>query len=443
MIDYMIHTPRCNLFVAMGMGKTSAVLTALTRLDLIEDVFPVLVLAPKRVAMSTWPAEAAEWAHLRHLRVSAMVGNQKVREAALRAPADVYTMNYEGLAWLVEFWGEAWPYKTVVADECTRLKSFRTRQGGSRARALGTVAHRKVSRYIGLTGSPVANGIKDLWSVMWFVDKGERLGKTFSAFSERWFRPDWSGYGLLPLPHSQGEMEALVRDKCFTLKAEDHFDLKAPIVANIYVDLPPAARATYTEMERLMFTELEGMEVEAFGAAAKTTKCLQIASGFLYHEEGWSAVHEEKLDALESIVEEANGTPVLVAYQFKADLERLLARFKSAKHMDANPATVSDWNAGKIPILLAHPASAGHGLSLQHGSNILVYFSHDWNLENRQQIAERIGPVRQLQSGYKRPVFHYNIIARGTVDEDVIARTDAKRTVQSVLMDAMNRRKNP
>jgi SNF2 family DNA or RNA helicase len=277
---------------------------------------------------------------------------------------------------------------------------------------------------------------------MWFVDKGTRLGRTYDAFRQRWFQKAFDGYGVEALPFAQEQIQDKLRDVCLSIDAADWFDLEAPIVNNIYVDLPPKARALYRDMEKRMFAEIEGHEVEAFNAAARTMKCLQLANGAAYVDDvgNWREVHEEKTQALESIVEEAQGAPVLVAYHFKSDLARLLAAFPKGRALDADPQTLRDWNDGRIPVLFAHPASAGHGLNLQDGGNILVYFGHWWNLEERMQILERIGPTRQLQAGYKRPVFVHNIIARDTVDEDVIARVESKREVQDILLDAMKRR---
>lgn len=447
-VDFIIDNPRCNLFVPMGAGKTVSVLTALDHLSLVEDVFPAAVFAPKRVAMSTWPTEVEKFEHLNRLRVSVVVGTPEERRAALRKPADIYCINYDVLEWVTEHLGDRWPFNTVVADECSRLKGFRLRQGTRRAKALGRYVHSKAKRYIGLTGTPASNGLKDLWAVCWFVDKGERLGRSFDAFQSRWFRSDRVGDNafavqLTPLPFAQEQIQDRIRDVCLSIDLKQHFDFDDPIVRTVRCELPRAARVIYDDMEKRMFAEIEGIGVEAFMAATKTMKCLQIASGAAYVDDKgtWKEIHDAKIEALESIVEEANGMPVLVAYHWKPDLARLLRAFPKGRHLDARPETIRDWNAGKIPILFAHPQSAGHGLNLQDGGNILVYFSHWWSMEERLQILERIGPVRQKQSGHDRPVWVYNIIAHDTVDEDVIARQVSKKSVQDALLDAMKRRK--
>lgn len=440
-IDRILTQDRVAIWAGMGLGKTAATLTALDILGLVETG-PALILAPLRVARSTWPDEVRKWDHLQHLKVQPIAGTPAQRRAALMKHAHVYTMNYENLPWLCEHFGESWPFATVVADESTKLKSFRLRQGGQRAQALGKVAHAHVRRFIELTGTPASNGVIDLWGQFWFIDKGQRLGKSFSAFANRWFRqiPTGAGFTQLQiLPHSQREIEAALHDVAVAIKPEDHFDLKEPIVTKVEVQLPDAARAAYDDMHKEMVAEINGKDLEAFNAAAKTMKLLQLANGAVYTDDqgNWTEAHREKLDALESIIEEAAGAPVLVAYHFKSDLARLQKAFPKARVLDKNPKTISDWNAGKIPILLAHPASAGHGLNLQDGGNILVFFALNWSLEEHQQIIERIGPVRQAQAGHKRPVFIYHIVAARTVDELVLERLQSKRSVQDILLEAM------
>lgn len=440
-IDRILDQPRVGIWAGMGLGKTAATLTALDILSLVENG-PALVLAPLRVARSTWPDEVEKWDHLRHLKVQPVLGSPAERKAALRVPAHVFTMNYENLPWLVEFYGAAWPFSIVVADESTKLKSFRLRQGGSRAQALGKVAHTKVRRFIELTGTPAPNGMIDLWGQSWFLDKGARLGKSFSAFTARWYRviPTGGNYHEIEiLPHSQREIETALSDICVAINPQDHFDLREPLVTEVPVDLPAPARRAYTDMHKEMVAEIRGAELEAFNAAAKTMKLLQLANGAIYTDDkgSWIEAHDEKVEALRSIIEEAAGAPVLVAYHFKSDLERLRKAFPKARVLDKDPKTIRDWNAGKIEVLLAHPASAGHGLNLQDGGNILVFFSLNWNLEEHQQIIERIGPVRQAQAGHDRPVFIYHIVARGTVDELVLERLQTKRSVQDILLEAL------
>lgn len=441
--NHILDNPRCGVWAGMGLGKTVATLTAIDTLFMVGEITkPVLVVAPLRVAKTTWPDEVEKWAHLKDMLVVPVLGNETQRAMALRKPAHVYTINYDNLVWLLNYLDGKWPFSMVVADESTKLKGFRLKQGTKRAKALARVAHAKCDRFVNLTGTPAPNGLVDLWGQTWFLDAGQRLGRTFTAFSDRWFRTSHDGYGIEPMDHSQAEIENKLRDLCLSLRAEDYFDIELPIENKIYVDMPPPARALYLDMEKEMFMQLEGHEVEAFNAASRTMKCLQLANGAAYVGEGakeWKEVHDAKLQALEEVIEEAAGMPVLVAYHFKSDLERLTARFKSGRVLDKNPKTMKDWNAGKIPLLFAHPASAGHGLNLQDGGNILVFFSLNWNLEEHQQIIERIGPTRQLQSGHNRPVFIHYLMARDTVDDMIFERLQGKKSVQDILLEAMRR----
>lgn len=453
--DFLSSTPRALLAARMGMGKT--VLTA-TLLDIMYNVVgedaPTLILAPKRVAQTTWPDELAKWEHLRGLEIVSAVGTEKERIAALRRDVPVHAINYDVLPWLVDYWGSRWPYGRVVCDESTRLKSFRTKQGGVQSRALAKVAwHPKVKSWWNMSGTPSPNGLKDLWGQTWFLDRGQRLGRSYSAFEQRWFAYKWiedaitHKVGIKPviMPYAQEQIQLALKDISLTLDPHDWFDMRDPIVTRVEVDLPPVARRHYDDMEKEMFTRLQGFDIEAFGAAGKTMKCLQCANGAMYVDKTatvWKEVHDAKLQALGSIIQEAAGMPVLVAYHFKSDLARLQRAFPQGQVLDANSRTQHNWNAGKIPLLFAHPASAGHGLSLQDGGNIVVFFGHWWDLEKHDQIIERIGPMRQLQSGLGRDVFIYYIVARDTVDEVVIDRHTSKRAVQDCFLDYMNRKRH-
>lgn len=448
-VEHQLAVPRGATWAGMGLGKTVSTLTAIDALQLGSiETRPALVVAPLRVARSTWPDEAAKWDHLSGMQITPVLGSASERHRALfselkRGNTAVFTINYENLDWLntaLADAGAGWPFGEVVADESTKLKGFRLRQGTKSGRALGKVAHTKASRWVNLTGTPAPNGLKDLWGQSWFLDAGMRLGRTHDAFKQRWFRPAMNGFGVEPMPHAQEQIEEALRDICVTIMGT--LDTEEPITHTIYVDLPPRARAMYREMEKEMFTTILGHEIEAFSAATKSMKCLQLANGAAYvDDEGtWREVHDEKLQALEDIIEEAAGMPVLVAYHFKSDLQRLLKAFPKGRHLDDDPKTISEWNAGRIPVLFAHPQSAGHGLNLQDGGNILVFFSVTWNLEHHDQIRERIGPARQKQSGHNRPVFVYYILARDTVDDLVLERLHSKREVQDLLLEAMKRK---
>lgn len=438
--DHILDVDRPGVWAGMGLGKTVSTFNAMNDLQLL-DSRPQLVVAPLRVARSTWPDEARKWRHLNHMHVLPIIGSERERLAALRQDAHVNTINFEQLPWLVaQYEKRAWPYRTVVVDESTKLKGFRLRQGTARAKALARVAHSQCDRFIELTGTPSPNGLMDLWGQIWFLDKGARLGRTFDDFKKRWFQVKHDGFGVEAMPHAQVQIQNALRDLCLTIDAKDWFDLREPIVNNIYIDLPAKARAHYEDMEKRMFTELAaGATVEALNAAVKTMRCLHVASGFSFVNDTreWHEIYDGKIQALDDIIEEAAGMPVLVAYQWAPTLARLQKAFPAGRQLDANPQTIKDWNAGKIPVLFAHPASAGHGLNLQDGGNILVYFDHWWNLEERMQILERIGPTRQMQAGHDRAVFVHNLLARETADVLVLKRVETKRETQDILLEAM------
>lgn len=456
--DFVLQHRRCNVFAGMGTGKTPTLLATLNILFLFGEAKRVLVLAPKRVAIGTWPTEVRKFENLRHLRIAAAIGTADQRLAAIKSGAQIVTINYDNIEWLIEAMGDEWNFDVVIADESTRLKGLRvgtrvstlgkeylTGQGTRRARLIAKIAHTKVRRWINLTGSPAPNGLQDLWGQMWFVDGGQRLGRSFTAFEQRWFsyvhRDD--RLVLQPLPFAKEQIEASIKDACITIEAKDFMDLPPLVESEIFVDLPPKARAAYRKMEKEFFAWFEGHEFEAFNSGAKMQKCLQFASGAAYTDDkgNWLTIHDEKLDALRSVVEEANGMPILVAYQFVSDLKRILAAFPRAKFLDDKVATQDAFNAGHTPMLIAHPASAGHGLNLQDGSNILCDFSSGFNLELDEQIVERIGPARQASSGYNRSVYRRRIIARDTLEHNaVLPALRRKSSLQDSLRQALKLR---
>jgi hypothetical protein len=440
---FLREHPRCCLFSGMGTGKTtSAILVddTLRVTDVITD--PTLVVGPMRVAKDTWPDEQAKWENFSHLRVRWIGGTPAVRAALLRKRprADIYTISYELVPWLVEHLLEQWPFRQVIADESDRLKGFRMQQGGERAGQLGRVAHTLVDRWINLTGTPSPNGLKDLWGQMWYIDRGERLGSTYTKFLERWFYRDWNGV-VKPIPGAQEQIQAAIRDVCLTIDAKDYYDLHEPIVTRIPVKLPPAARKIYTKLEKELFVELEnGAEIQVFNSAALTNKCLQLANGQVYTDHpNWTAVHDEKIEALKSVEAEAGGMPLLVAYEFQSDLARLRKAFPKAVLL-SDSAGMAAFRGGTAPIGLAHPKSMGHGIDgLQTVTNILVRYGHNWDLGQRLQMLERIGPMRQLQAGLDREVRVYDLVAEDTLDDVVLERHESKRGVQNLLLEAMKR----
>lgn len=451
-IEHILTHPRCMVWAGMGTGKTVSTLTAIGLLQEFYTNKPALIVAPLRVARSTWPDECLKWDHLSGLTVSVITGTPAQRQRALDKKADIYCTNYESLPWLVsKFIDKPWPFGIIVADESTRLKGFRAgakkpREGLSRSRWLGLVAHHS-EHFIELTGTPTANGLIDLWGQAWFIDKGAVLGRTMSAYQQAYFTPVRTGgeaYMVKWVPRfgSDQKIKESLSIYTVTINAEDWFDIKDPIINDIVVDMPAKAAEMYDKMENEFFVELlDGKSVESVNAMSSMSKCLQIASGAIYTEDKeWQEIHTAKIEALESIVEEANGAPVLVAYQFVHEAERILAKFKKAKMLDSNPETIRAWNRGELPMLVAHPASCGHGLNLQDGGNILVFFSSGFNYEQYAQMCERIGPTRQAQAGHPRPVFIHRLVARGTLDNAVIKALGKKQNVLDFILD--RRKKN-
>ena len=442
--QFIAEHKRCALWAGMGMGKTSM---GLNVLDAIHNVAgeeaPSIIFAPLRVARDTWPEETTKWTHLEGFEVVPICGTPAERKAALRRDAQVFSINYENVPWLVETLGDRWRFENVIADESTKIKSFRLQGGGTRAKALAGVAHAKVKRWVNLTGTPASNGMVDLWGQTWFLDEGRRLGRTFTSFQERFFRPlrnDDGYYDWVATEYTQEQIMPRLKDICLTLDPRDWFDLRAPIITPVRVKLPPAVMRKYKEMENDFFTEIGGFDIEAFAAASKSQKLLQIAAGNIWVDRGtshWEPIHEAKLEALDSIVSEANGMPVLCAYQWVPDRERILKAFPRAVDL-ATPEGMAAFRAGKSPLGIAHPQSLGHGVDgLQNVTNIIAFYSDWWALEPHDQILERIGPVRQMQAGHDRPVFVYHIVAEGTVDTVLMARHQGKRDVQDLLLEYM------
>lgn len=464
MIQHALEHNRCALFAKPGVGKTSVILSVLDAHYMAGEDAPTLILAPLRVARRTWARESQKWHEFSHLDVVPIVGTVKERLAALRRDAPIYTTNYENIVWLTEHWGDRWPYKIIVADESTKLKSVRLSfqtsrkgkefvngQGGKRARALGKVAHTHAEKFYELTGTPSPNGLADLWGQMWFLDRGRRLGRTFGAFQERWFKPKPNGWGVEPLPHAEAQIHEAIRDLCLAIDGKDWFDLREPVVNIVPVELPPSARKIYRDMEKEMFAQIGDRTAESFNAAAKTQKMLQIANGAMYvdplvesddnpRSKEWREVHDEKISALDSLLTEIGPEPVIVVYEFRSDLARLMKAFPDGRPLKSE-ADEDAFRAGEVPILFVHPQSGGHGIDeFQYVCNQMIFFGNNWNLEYHDQIVERIGPTRQMQAGLDRPVYLHYIVAERTVDELVIERLRTKREVQDLLMEAAKRR---
>lgn len=438
-VRHIIAHPYCALFLDMGLGKTVSTLTAVRILkDEYLEVSRVLVIAPKRVAEDTWTTECAKWEHLRGLRVSRVLGTERQRAAALREEADIYVVNRENVVWLVARMRGAWPFDCVVIDELSSFKSNKA----ARFKALRMVRP-MTGRVIGLTGTPAPNGLVDLWPQMFLLDMGERLEKTVTAYRAKYFRPGrTNGQVVFDYRINAGAEQEIYRrisDIVVSMKAEDYLSLPDLIDIPVEVGLPPETMRRYERFEEeqvLRLADGDG-DVSAVNAAALSNKLLQFANGAVYDADGNAhEVHEAKLDALEEIVEAANGQPVLVFYSFRHDAARIKGRLKAYRPEEIGGAgSIAAWNAGDIKVLLAHPASAGHGLNLQAGGHIMVWFGLPWSLELYQQATARLH-----RQGQRQPVRCYRIMARGTMDEDVRAALERKRGGQDALMEAVKAR---
>lgn len=442
-VKFMLDVPRCSLFMGIGLGKTSSTLRVLDILRMCgSNFFPALVIAPLTVADSVWDREVNKWDIFRgELSVVKILGDRDERMAALkRKPiADIYTINYENLPWLVETLGAKWPFKIVIADESTRLKNFRLRGGGTRATALSQVA-RMTGRWINLTGTPAANGLTDLWGQLWFNDFGERLGRTYTIFFDRWFIEDPYSRRKTILPGAEHEIYAAIRDITLALRVEDCLpDLEKPQIVNIDVILPPAARALYDDMERHFWVDIGEDGIEAPTAAVKSMKLAQLSSGSIYDAAGgvhW--VHNAKCDAMDDLVKSLQ-EPVMVVYHFKFEIEQILKAFPKAV-VRKGPKDDDAFNAGDIDMLLVHRQSAGHGIDLAVGTRNMIKYTHTWDMELDTQILGRIGPERQYQHDLKRKVRIFNLMGVDTVDSAMVARVESKISVQEALMLARSKR---
>ncbi len=415
----------------MGVGKTIITLTAIDALvrDLF-DVSRVLVIAPLRVARDTWPAELRKWEHLKGLTYSVAVGTEEERRAALRERAVIHIINRENVDWLVNKSGIPFDYDMVVIDELSSFKSHQTK----RFRALMKVRP-KLKRIVGLTGTPSSNGLMDLWAEFRLLDMGKRLGRFIGQYRETYFNPDKRNQHMIfsytPKAGAEEEIYRQISDITISMKAGDFLEMPERIESEVIVVLSEKERARYERMKTEMVLELGGTEIDAVSAAALSNKLLQMANGAVYDEDGNSnTLHSRKLDALEDIIEAANGKPLLVAYWYKHDRERIMARF-DARDIKTS-ADISDWNAGKIPVALIHPASAGHGLNLQEGGSALVWFGLTWSLELYQQTNARL-----WRQGQKSTVVIQHIIAKDTIDERVLATLAKKDKTQAALIEAV------
>lgn len=431
--DFILDHPISCLMLDMGLGKTIITLTALWQLALDSfDVSRILVIAPKRVAADTWPKELTKWEHLKGLDASLVMGTQAERETALQQQTFLYIINRENVSWLVE--NHRWDFDMVVIDE---LSSFKSNQA-QRFKAMKKVRP-LISRIVGLTGTPAPNSLLDLWPQMYLMDMGQRLGRFIGGFRERFFTPDKRSreiiYSYKPREGAEEAIYDLISDICISMKAVDYLDMPELIMNRVEVSMDRRERKIYEDFQRDMVVRLQGEELDAVNAAVLSGKLLQMANGAVYGENRKVLrIHDRKLDALEDLVEAANGKPLLVAYWYEHDLQRIKTRFKNARCIDTSK-DIDDWNAGKIPLALIHPASAGHGLNLQDGGCTIVWFGLTWSLELYQQLNARL-----WRQGQKHTVVIHHIVTKDTHDEDVLRALENKDTRQSALIEAVRAR---
>lgn len=436
--DWILDHPYCALLLDMGLGKTLSSLTAIDELlNTFEVIENVLVIAPLSVAEKTWTDEIEKWDHLKHLTFSKILGPKKQRLEALNQKADIYLINRENTEWLVNYYKQRWPFKTVIIDE---LSSFKSPQA-KRFKALRKVRP-LIDRMIGLTGTPSPNGLLDLWPQIYLLDQGERLGKTINQYRSKYFTPGQKNghivYSWNLIPGAEEAIYRKISDICVSMKAKDYLKLPAKTDNVVEVELSNTDWKKYKELERDYVLELEGSDVVASNAATLSNKLLQLANGCIYDEfHQPQVIHEKKIEVLERIIEEAQGQPVLVFYQYKHDLARIQSKFKQAKVLDVTAGDIQKWNEGKIPILLAHPQSAGHGLNLQQGGHIIVWFGLTWSLEFYQQANARLD-----RQGQKEPVIVHHLVAKGTIDEQVMNALKNKEVGQEALMQAIKAKIN-
>ena len=400
------------------------------------EISKVLVVAPLRVAEDTWTKESAKWDHLQELRVVRVLGSQAQRIRALETDADIYCINRENIPWLVRYYGADWPFDGVVLDELSSFKSPSSKRFKAMRKVRPLIKH-----IVGLTGTPSPNGLIDLWAQIYLLDQGKRLGRTLTEYRNRYFNPGrrngYVVYDWVPKDGAEDEIYCRISDICISMKACDYLKLPERVDIVRAVKLDDDAQAAYTEMEKEAVLELGPNEVVDAGTAAVVSgKLLQIANGAVYDEDGKThIIHESKLDTLEDVIEAVNGRPVLVFYAYQHDLERIMQRFPQARKLEGSEE-IDAWNRGEIPILLAHPAGAGHGLNLQAGGNHIVWFGLTWSLELYQQANARI--YRQGVKGERVIITH--LVAEGTIDEDVMRVLDGKATRQDALLEAVKAR---
>ena len=439
-VEHIISHPFCGVFLDMGLGKTISTLTAIEELkyDYCE-IDTVLVIAPKRVAETVWEEEAKKWDHTKHLTFSKIIGTERQRLAALKVKADVHIISRDNIAWLCSLYAAKLPYDMLVIDELSSFKAHQTQRFKSLR-----LARPWFKRVVGLTGTPAPNGLINLWSQMYLIDRGERLEKTITAYRSRYFRPGASNgyvvYSYKLLSDSERLIQERIKDICISMRAEDYLEMPERIDNFVRVTMPDKLMDAYKKFEQenviTLANEIEEgtTTVNAVNAAALSNKLLQFANGAMYDEnKNVVPIHDLKLEALKEIIEAADGKPVLVAWTYQFDRDRIKNYFRSMAPRELKTAEdINDWNAGKVRLMLAHPASAGHGINLQAGGNIIVWYGLTWSLELYQQFNARL-----YRQGQKQRTIIHHIVNTGTHDEDVVRALKSKDKTQNNLMNSI------
>ncbi len=432
--DFIINNPISAVLLEMGLGKSVISLSAINELMLdYFDVSTTLVIAPLRVANSTWPDEIKKWDHLKHLNYSVVIGSEKERLDALKKPAHIYLINRENVDWLITKTGIPWKFDMVVIDELSSFKSYQAKRFKSLLKV-----RPKIKRIVGLTGTPSSNGLMDLWAEFRLLDMGERLGRYITYYRQNFFIPDKRNQQMIfsykPKDGAEKKIYSLISDITISMKSKDFLKMPECVMNEVIVTLSDKEQKLYDSLKQDMVLSLEENEIDAINAAALSNKLLQMSNGAVYNDNKESLhIHDRKLDALEDLIEGANGKPVLVAYWFKHDLEKIKDRFDVREIKTAKD--ISDWNEGRIPLALIHPASAGHGLNLQAGGSTLIWFGLTWSLELYQQTNARL-----YRQGQDSTVVIHHILTKGTIDEDVMKALKAKEKIQDALIDSVKAR---
>ena len=432
--NFILNNPISAIFLECGLGKSVISLTAIN--DLMLDYFDVsrtLVIAPLRVANSTWPDEIKKWDHLKHLNYSVVIGSGKERLDALGKPAHIYLINRENVDWLITKSGIPWKFDMVVIDELSSFKSYQAKRFKSLLKV-----RPKLKRIVGLTGTPSSNGLMDLWAEFRLLDMGERLGRYITYYRQNFFIPDKRNQQMIfsykPKDGAEKKIYSLISDITISMKSKDFLKMPECVMNEVIVTLSDKEQKLYDSLKQDMVLSLEENEIDAINAAALSNKLLQMSNGAVYNDDKESLhIHDRKLDALEDLIEGANGKPVLVAYWFKHDLEKIKDRFDVREIKSAKD--ISDWNEGKIPVALIHPASAGHGLNLQAGGSTLIWFGLTWSLELYQQTNARL-----YRQGQDSTVVIHHILTKETIDEDVMKALKTKEKIQDALIDSVKAR---